>query len=177
MKGWVVGEFATPQAMLDAVRRLRELGYPNLDTHTPYPVEGTSEALGLSSSRVPLLTLIGGLGGATLGYLLQWFCNAWDWPLNVGGRPPHSPPAFVPITFEVGVLLGGFGAFFGSLALMGLPRPHHPIFELDAFQSAAIDHFWVSLEFEATELGVRDPARDVTECGALEVATIMEGRP
>src|SRR5438067_4379815 len=124
MRTWVLGEFATPDEMVRAARRLRELGYKRLDTYSPYPVEGTSHAMGLPRSRVALFTLCGGLGGATLGYLMQWFMNAVDFPINVGGRPPHSPPSFIPITFETGVLLGAFAAFFGVIALMRLPKPY-----------------------------------------------------
>jgi len=171
---WVLGEFATPQGMLGAVRHLRRLGYKNLDTYSPYPVEGSSEALGLPRSRVALFVLVGGLVGATLGYLLQYFCNVYDFPINIGGRPPHSPPTFIPITFEVGVLLGAFSAFFGVMALMRLPKPYHPVFEVEAFRRASIDRFWVSIAFAPAEFEKKHAAEELSRLGALQVATVVQ---
>ena len=174
MRAWVLGEFADAEGMLRAARRLREVGFARLDTHSPYPVEGTSEALGLPRSRVPLLVAGGALLGVGGGYLMQWYCNAVNWPINVGGRPPHSPPSFIPITFELGVLLGAFAAFFGVLALMRLPRPYHPAFEVDAFLRASIDRFWVSVAFDPDEFGKKDAARELSALGALQVATVVQ---
>jgi hypothetical protein len=112
-RAWVMGSFATPHAVVAAARELRRRGYADLDTYSPFPLEETSEALGLEASRMPLFVAVGGFGGAATGYLLQWYCAAVSFPLNIGGRPPHSPPSFIPITFELAILFGAFGAFFG----------------------------------------------------------------
>jgi hypothetical protein len=141
----VAGQFADERALLEAARTLRGQGTPGLDLHSPYPVHGAEEALGLRRSTVPVVALVGGVTGAILGYLLQWYTVAFDWPLNVGNRPPHSAPAFVPVTFETGVLMASLSIFFGLLfAYFGLPRLDHPLFELEEFRSASIDGLWLS---------------------------------
>src|SRR6266852_9388463 len=174
MKTWVLAEFKSAERLLESARKLREEGYSRLDTYSPFPLEGTSEALGLSKSRVPLLALVGGLGGATLGYLVQWLTNAVDWPINVGGRPPHSTPAFVPITFESGVLLSAFSIFFGLWVILRLPQPYHPAFDVDAFRSASSHGCWLSIEAEQTGPQIEDLSRELRTLGALQVAVAPE---
>src|SRR5262245_13786545 len=94
---WVLGEFSEPRALIVAAHRLRELGYRNVETYSPYPLDELSESLGLRGSRVPAFVLIGGMAGATLGYLMQFYTNVIDFPINVGGRPLHAAPSFIPI--------------------------------------------------------------------------------
>lgn len=149
----LLAEFETPEALTAAVVRLRELGYQKLDTFTPYPVKPALEALDLPRSRVSLIALIAGLCGASGAYFLEWWMNAYDYPINVGGRPPHSAPAFIPITFEMGVLFAGFTAFICVFAFSRLPRLNHPIFEVEGFESATIDRFWLGID-------ARDPQFD-----------------
>lgn len=172
-KAWILGEFAAPQAMLAAARALREAGHAELDAYSPYPLHGLDEALGLKKSKVPLLVFGGGMTGAIGGYLLQWWCNAIDYPINVGGRPLHSPPAFIPVTFELAILLGAFGAFFGLMMLMRLPRLHHPVFEAEAFRSASLDRFWVSV-CTSDEARTDEIRRALTDLGASETAIVEE---
>lgn len=148
MKRWVFGEFGSPERLLEVARALRERGFVRLDAHTPFPVEGLAEVLELKSSRLPVLGLLAGLGGAAGAYLVQWFTQAVDWPLNVGGRPLHSAPAFIPITFETGVLSAAGAVFLGLFVVCGLPRVTHPVFELEAFRSASVDGFWISVAVE-----------------------------
>src|SRR6266567_7111788 len=102
---YLLAEFKDDQALLAAARRLRELGHRRLDAHSPYPVHGIDEALGLRKSRIPLIALVGGVAGAVGGYVMQWWMNGVDFVINVGNRLPHSPPTNIPITFETGVLL------------------------------------------------------------------------
>jgi len=147
MKAYVLGEFEREHALLAAARALREKGHrsvapqgaPNtergfaapitLDLHSPYPLHGSDEALGLRRSTVPLVALVAGITGAVSGYLLQWYVNAFDWPINVGNRPPHSAPAFIPVTFELGVLFASLAIFGGLLfGYFRFPRVHHPVF-------------------------------------------------
>ena len=122
MRRWVLGEFGSPErAAGGGAKALRERGFVRLDAHTPFPVEGLAEVLELKPSRLPALALLAGLGGAAFAYLVQWFTNAVDWPLNVGGRPLHSAPAFIPITFETGVLAARAPSSSACSWCVGLP--------------------------------------------------------
>jgi hypothetical protein len=173
MKGvYVLGQFPTGDALCAAARRLREQGFLDLDAHSPYPLHGAPEALGIKRSRVPLFVLIGGLTGVTLGYLMQWWMNGVDYPIIVGGRPPHSPPSNIPITFETGILLAVLSAFFGAMALFGLPRHYHPVFRVDAFRRASIDQLWLSVRL-AEGMNEAVP-RILTEQGALQIASVED---
>ena len=171
---YVLAEFPTPEALLEGTRRIREKGWKGLDTHTPYPVHGIEAALGLGRARISRIVLIGGLTGMVLAYSLMYFTNAVDFPINIGNRPPHSPPAFIPITFELAVLLGGGSAFFGSLfGLFKFPTPYHPLFESENFRRASIDGFFLSVEVPAGKRpeDIMDDARVV---GAVNVEVVTE---
>jgi hypothetical protein len=169
----VLGEFRDDRALLDAARALRAQGHQALDLHSPYPIHGADEALGLRRSTVPLVTLIAGVTGAASGYLLQWYTVAFDWPLNVGNRPPHSAPAFVPVTFELGVLFAALTIFFGLLfGYFRFPRVHHPVFEVEAFRSASIDALWLSAEVPSGE--AEAVAASLRALGAAQVAVVPE---
>jgi hypothetical protein len=171
---WVLGEFSTSGALLRAAEHLQSRRSETVETYSPYPLSGASEALRLKKSRVPVLALMGGLGGAAFGYLVQFLTNAVDWPLNVGGRPPHSIPAFVPITFESGVLFSAFSIFFGLWAILRLPQPYHPAFDVDAFRSASSHGFWLSIEAEQAGPQVEDLTRELQSLGAMQVAVAPE---
>jgi len=174
MSTFVLGEFAEERALLDAARTLREAGGATLDVHSPYPLHGTDEALGLRPSTVPLVALIAGVTGAVSGYLLQWYTVAFDWPLNVGNRPPHSAPAFIPVTFELGVLFASATIFVGLLAWwFGFPRVHHPAFEVEAFRSASIDGLWLSGEVAPERAEAF--AAELGRLGARQVYVVPEG--
>jgi hypothetical protein len=174
VKRWLLGEFRSPERLLEAARALRARGFTRLDTLTPFPVEGVDEVLELPSSRLPLLGLVAGVGGAAGAYLVQWFTQAVDWPLNVGGRPLHAGPVFIPISFESAVLAAAGALFFGVLAACGLPRVTHPFFELEAFRSASIDGFWVAVAVE-DDAGLDAADAALRELGAAQVSQV-EGR-
>lgn len=171
MRSFVLGEFEDERAILDAARTLRARGVGGLDLHTPYPIHGADEALGLRRSTVPVVALVAGVTGAVSGYALQWWTVGIDWPLNVGNRPPHSPPAFVPITFELGVLFSALAIFFGLLfAYFRFPRVHHPVFEVEQFRSASIDRLWLSAAVTPAEAdGV---AGELWRLGARSVSVV-----
>ena len=133
----------------------------------------TGEALGLGRSRVPRIALSGGLTGMFGGYLMMVYMNSWNWPINVGGRPPHAPPSFIPITFETTVLLASLSIFFGLLALMRFPQPYHPVFELESFRSAVNDGFWMSVALPPGSDG-KDASALLSQLGANQVSTVTE---
>lgn len=167
---FVLAEFKDEQALFAAARRLRALGHTRLDAHSPFPLHGADEALGLSRSKVPLIALVGGVGGAVGGYTMQWWMNAVDYAINVGNRLPHSPPANIPITFETGVLLASLSIVIGLFALCGFPRTYHPTFELEAFRTATVDALWLSAEVKPEEAGpVVDELRKAGAVQATEV--------
>jgi len=171
---YVLAEFKDDQALLAAARRMRELGHHHLDAYSPYPVHGIDEALGLKSSRVPLIALVGGVSGAVGGYVMQWWMNAVDFAINVGNRLPHSPPTNIPVTFETGVLLASLSIVLGLFALCGFPRTYHPVFEVDAFRTASVDALWLSAEVRGGE--AEPVTRELQQLGALQVSLAEEAR-
>jgi hypothetical protein len=144
----VVAEFESPDTLVAASRRAVQEGYRKLDAYTPFPIEELHEALGVHHTRVPLIVLICGLLGGLSGYGLEYWVSAVAYPLNIGGRPFHSWPAFIPVTFEMTVLFAAFGAVFGMLALNKLPMPYHPIFNAPRFALATRDRFFLCIEAE-----------------------------
>jgi hypothetical protein len=142
----LLAEFDSPEAILAAARKVRLAGYRRFDAHTPYPVDGLPAELGMRRSRIGSIVLIGGIVGAAVGFWMQFYSMAIDYPLNVGGRPLNSWPAFIPITFEVLILVAALSAFLGMLFLNGLPQPHHPLFGVPRFSRASQDRFFISIE-------------------------------
>ncbi|HEV8048044.1 MAG TPA: DUF3341 domain-containing protein [Terriglobales bacterium] len=138
-----MAEFDSAQALVDAAHRTHEAGYQKIDAYSPFPIEGLAEAIGFHSNRVPLVVLIGGLLGGLSGYALQYWVSVISYPINVGGKPYHSWPAFIVVTFEMTILFGGIFAVFGMLALNGLPMPYHPVFNVPRFAFATKDRFFL----------------------------------
>jgi hypothetical protein len=152
----LMAEFETGEALLEAAQRTCEAGYRKTDGYSPFPLHGLSEALGFRRTRLPLVTLIGGLLGGGGAYLMMWYASVISYPINIGGRPLHSWPAFVPITFELSVLGASFAALFGMLALNGLPRPHHPVFNVPEFERASRDRFFLVIEARDPKFHIAD---------------------
>lgn len=142
----VMAEFASPEELLAAVNRTREAGYRNMDAYSPFPIHGMDEALALPKTRIPLIVLLGGLAGLALGFGLQYWVSAIDYPIMVGGKPYASWPAFVPVAYELTILLAGLAGGIGMLALNGLPMPYHPVFNVERFSLAATDRFFLCIE-------------------------------
>ena len=142
----IMAEFDNPESLLDAATRAHSEGYRDMDAYTPMPVEGLAEAIGFRSNWVQRLVFVAGLCGATGGFALCWWITVIAYPLNVAGRPLNSWPAYVPITFEMMVLVSCITAVVGMLALNGLPRWHHPLMKKERFLAASEDRFFVCIE-------------------------------
>jgi hypothetical protein len=149
----LMAEFDNPTDLVAAARKTYEEGYRRINGYSPFPIEELSEAIGFHKTRLPLIVLIGGIVGCIGGYMMQFYLSAIEYPLNVGGRPYHSWPSFVPITFETTVLGAALATVFGMLALNKLPQPYHPVFNAPRFALATRDRFFLAIE-------ARDPKFD-----------------
>jgi hypothetical protein len=141
-----LAEFPDPESLKRCIRSARREGFTRMDAYTPFPVEGVADELGAPRSRLPLIVLAGGLIGGVGGALMQWYSSVFGYPLNIGGRPLNSWPSFVVITFELTILIGGLCGALGMLALNGLPKPHHPLFNEPHFDRATQDRFFFCIE-------------------------------
>lgn len=142
----LMAEFNSPEALLDATRRAYAEGFRRMDAYSPFPVDGLADALGFRQTAVPLIVLIGGVIGCVGGFYLQYWIAVIDYPINVGGRPFNSWPAFVPVTFELTILIAALSAVIGLLVLNGLPMPYHPVFNVERFELASRNRFFLCLE-------------------------------
>ncbi len=148
-----------------------------VEAYTPYPVEGLASALGHPRNRVPFVTFVCGLVGAGVGFLMMYWSMAVDYPFNVGGRPFNSWPVWIPITFEVMILLASLGAFFGTLFLNGLPRLYHPVFDVPGFERATQDRFFLCIESTDPRFDAEEVKRFFATLAPLSVAEVPNQRP
>jgi hypothetical protein len=138
----IMAEFDSATALVEAARKTHQAGYKKIDAYSPFPIEGLAEEIG-ARNDVPIIVLVGGLIGGVSGYLMQYWMSAVDYPLNIGGKPYHSWPAFIIITFEMTILFAGISAVLGMLALNRLPMPYHPVFNVPRFSAATKDRFFL----------------------------------
>jgi hypothetical protein len=141
-----MAEFNNPTSLVNAAREARALGYRKMDAYSPFPIEALTEVLHLPKSKLPLIVLIGGILGGLTGYLLQYYVTVIYFPINIAGRPLHSWPMYIVITFELTILFAALSAVFGLLAVCGLPMPYHPVFNVPRFASASRSRFFLCIE-------------------------------
>lgn len=139
----LMAEFDSPQELVDAAHKTHGAGYKDIDAFSPFPIEGLADAIGFHKNYVSLVVLICGIIGGLSGYLLQYYVAVISYPTNVGGRPYHSWPSFIIVTFELTILFGGVSAAIGMLVLNGLPLPYHPVFNVPAFSKATENKFFL----------------------------------
>jgi hypothetical protein len=156
----LMAEYATAEALVAAARAAHDAGYRDAEAYAPYAVEGLAEALGFHRSRIPAITLAGGLVGGLAGYFMQWYAAVVAYPEEIGARPLHSWPMFIPVTFEMAILFAALSAFFAVLIANGLPRLAHPIFDAPDFDLASRNRFFLCLRCD-------DPAFDEAAASVL----------
>src|SRR4051812_31384585 len=178
MKGAVIygllAEFEDPSSLVQATERARHEGYRCMDAYSPYPIEELHEALGGAHTKLPLIVLIGGLVGCIGGYGLQYWASAITYPINVGGKPFHSWPAFIPVTFECTILVAALSAVLGMLALNGLPQPYHPVFNVSRFALASRNRFFLCIEAADPKFDLEGTKQFLDSLHPREVTTVAD---
>ena len=170
----LMAEFDDPSALVAATNRAHEEGYRRMDAYSPFPIEELHEALGSPPSRLPLIVLVGGLFGCVGGYLLQYWVSVVAYPVNIGGKPFHSWPAFIPVTFECTILAAALAAVLGMLALNGLPMPYHPVFNVQRFALASRNRFFLVIEATDRKFELEETQRFLKTLGPREVTTVTD---
>jgi hypothetical protein len=156
----LMAEFETPEHVLQAALRTHAAGYRKIDAYTPIPVEGLAEAIGFEWTSLPMVVFTGGFLGGCSGFFMCWYANVISLPLNIGGKPLNSWPAWIPITYELTILGAALAAVFGMIVMNGLPQPYHPVFNVARFERASTDRFFLCIT-------ARDKKFDVTQTKAF----------
>jgi hypothetical protein len=170
----LIAEFDEPNALVAATRRAYQDGYRRMDAYSPFPIEELHEALHVHHTSLPLIVLIGGLLGGIGGYAMQYWVAAVAYPVNIGGRPFHSWPAFIPVTFECTILVAALAAVLGMLALNGLPMPYHPVFNLSRFALASRNRFFLCIEARDRKFDIEATRRFLETLDPREVSTVAD---
>ena len=168
----ILGQYPTVDALYGAARAMQAAGFSALDFHSPYPLPGSDEVLRLKRSPVPFIAGAAAVVGVVSAVLMQWWMNDIDYPLNVANRSVVPTPTWMPVTFELGVLLAGTSIFFGLMALFRFPQPYDPLFEVEAFRSATIDALWLSVSVKADQ--VPSVSDELRKLGAAQVELVPE---
>jgi len=167
-----VAEFEEPETLIAAARRMHEAGYRRIDAYTPLPVEGLSEALGQTDHIIPWIMFVGGLTGAAVGFGMIYWTTVIDYPLNIGGRPLFAWPSYIPITFELTVLLSALTGIFGMFAVNGLPAPYHPVFDAPHFEDATSHRFFLGIEATDPRFDRETTRQFMETLGAAQVSEV-----
>ena len=170
----LMAEFDDPTSLVAATQRAHDAGYRRMDAYSPFPIEELHEALGARHTRLPLLVLLGGLCGCIGGYTLQYWSSVVAYPLNIGGKPLHSWPAFIPVTFETTILVAALTCVLGMLALNGLPQPYHPVFNVPRFALASRNRFFLCIESTDPKFDVEATRRFLETLEPREVTTVAD---
>ena len=168
----LMAEFDDPTSLVTATERAHHEGYRCMDAYSPFPIEELHEALGSRHTRLPLIVLVGGLVRCIGGYTLQYWSSVVAYPLNIGGKPLHSWPAFIPVTFECTILAAALSCVLGMLALNGLPMPYHPVFNLPRFALASRNRFFLCIESTDPKFDVEATRRFLETLNPREVSTV-----
>ena len=168
----LLAEFHSPSEVVAAARRVKEAGYKKVDGYSPYPIEDLSEALHFHHSPLPAMVLAGGITGLIAGFGLEYWASVIEYPLNIGGKPFFSWPAFIPAAFETTILFAAGTAVLGMLAINGLPEPYHPVFNVPSFALATRDKFFLCIEADDPSFDLAETRRFLEGLGATEVSEV-----
>jgi len=172
----VLAEFASPKDLYHACEKVRDAGFTRWDAHTPFPVHGLDEAMGLGRSRLPYVTLLFGLSGAIGGFALQLWANGIAYPIVISGKPIFNWQPYMPITFELGVLLAAISTVVGMLAFNELPMLFHPLFGSKTFERVTDDGFFISIESWDPKFNPTEVERFLTSAGAKRVELVRRNQ-
>ena len=170
----LMAEFEDPTSLVTATERAHHEGYRCMDAYSPFPIEELHEALGSKHTRLPLIVLIGGLIGCIGGYTLEYWSSVIAYPINIGGKPLHSWPAFIPVTFECTILVAALSCVLGMLALNGLPQPYHPVFNVPRFALASRNRFFLCIESEDPKFDIEGTRHFLETLNPREVTTVAD---
>jgi len=174
-KTWgVIAEFETPQTIYTACESIRDEGFRHWDAHTPFPVHGLERAMGLKASKVPWIVLGMAVFGMLAGFTLQWWTTAIDYPIMIAGKPFFAWPAWIPVTFELTILFGAFGAVFGMFGLNRIPTFNHPVFNSERFARATDDRFFIAIEARDPLFDTKKTKKMLQKLGATHVEEVEE---
>lgn len=168
----LIAEYEDPHDLIVAAERTRAAGYRKIDAFSPLPIEGLSEALGQRDHFIPWIMVAGGIAGAVAGFGLIYYTTVIDYPLNIGGRPLFAWPSYVPITFELTVLLSALSGIVGMFMLNGLPQPYHPVFDAPNFEHASSDRFFLCIEAEDPRFDREETRQFMETLGAVRVSEV-----
>ena len=168
----VIAEFNTPHDLIEAAKAVRGAGFDKFDTYSPFPIHGMDAAMGMGDSKLGWIVLLCGITGGSGALLMQWWMSAVDYLTIIGGKPFFSYQAFVPITFELTVLLSAFGAVFGMFALNGLPKLHHPLFSYRRFRKATDDGFFLAIESADPKFNAEQATKVLESAGGHHIELV-----
>jgi hypothetical protein len=168
----LMAEFHTAEELIEAVHKVHEAGFKHVDAFTPYPIEEVSHALDLPRSKMPLIVLGGGITGGLAGYMLQYWSQVLEYPMNIGGRPFHAWPAFIVPTFEMTILFAALAAVLGMFALNGLPQPYHPVFNVPGFAMASRDRYFLVIETRDPKFHLEETRKFLLDLHPSEVSDV-----
>lgn len=168
----LLAEFPDSDSLTEAARRAREAGYRKMEAYSPFPIDELPEALGYGRTWIAAIVFIGGLVGALAGFFMQYYATVYSYPLNVGGRPLNSWPVYMPVTFELTVLIAALSGVIGFFLLNRLPMPYHPLFNVPRFDHASQDAFFLCIEADDPKFDREEMERFLRELRALEIMEV-----
>jgi ActD protein len=168
----LMAEFEDATALVAATERAHEAGYKRMDAYSPFPIEELHHAMGSPRSKLPLIVLIGGIVGCLGGFFLQYWASTMAYPVNIGGRPLNSWPAFIPVTFECTILVAALSAVLGMLGLNGLPMPYHPVFNVERFALASRSRFFLVIESRDKSFRLEDTREFLVTLNPRDIWTV-----